>query len=201
MSIMFREEGHLRYLIGFIAVIGLLFIIILLIVHHHSGPSTTKQQKTLTSYINDPNATVSETVVGPVSASQTHQQYQISVSNQTATMNVMAGYDGSVTSSKTYPMTTASFSELINALNRAGFTEGNTSSTLSNDQGYCPTGERYIFELQDGSSKVQRFWSTSCGGTKTYRGNTDLTTSLFEAQIPDFNDLVNNTDFQPLLNL
>lgn len=199
---MYGENRSWRYIIGFALVIVLLFFVILLIMHHTSAPKTGEvpaTQHALTSYADDDNVTVVEHVVGPINAADTHDEVEVRVTNSTTTLDVVKGYDGNVVGTRTYPMSNASFGEFLAALDKAGFTSGNTDSALKDDSGYCATGQRYIFEVRDGSRTVQRFWATSCGGTKTYKGNLEATTELFRAQIPDYDNLVNNVYFN--LNL
>ena len=56
--------------------------------------------------------------------------------------------------------------------------------------GLCPLGDRYVFEFKQDGKELERYWATNCGGTKTYSGNVSLTLALFQAQIPNYNDLV-----------
>jgi len=191
---MYGEGRNWRFIIGFGLLAALLIVVILLIVR--SGGDSGKVPETkraLTSYANDPNITVSETIIGPINAPQNHNEATISVSNQTATMQLMQGYDGNVINSHDYNMSPASFSEFLHALDKAGFTLGNNDKALKNDAGYCSEGQRYIFEVKDGSNTVQRYWTTSCKGAKTYRGSIGLTLDLFRAQIPDYDSLTDNT--------
>lgn len=190
------NRGELRYFIGFGAVIVLLVLAIVLILHHGGGPGKVPStQKPLTSYVNDPSAAVKETIVGPVNAQSEHDEVQITVTNDDTTFELEKGYDGNAVKTKLYPMDTTSFGEFLYALDRAGFTEGTTTdSALKDDRGFCPTGDRYIFEVQEGGSDVERFWTTSCGSPKTFHGNTNLVLGLFQAQVPDYDNLTDNTD-------
>ncbi|MDB5169925.1 MAG: exported protein of unknown function [Candidatus Saccharibacteria bacterium] len=190
---MYGEGRNLRYIVGIGLVIVLLFVVIALIMRSGGDSKVPETKRELISYVDDSNVTVTETIIGPITAAESHNEAQISITNQTATLDVSQGFDGNVVASSTYPVTTNAFGEFLSALSRAGFTEGNTDEGLKDDRGYCPTGQRYIFEIHDGSQTIQRFWATSCGGVKTYKGNLPLTLALFEAQIPSFGDLTDNT--------
>ncbi|CAN5192266.1 hypothetical protein BH09PAT3_BH09PAT3_1470 [soil metagenome] len=194
---MYGEGKNWRYLIGFGLVIVLLFIVIFMIIRGGNDDSAKVPvtERELTSYVSDPNVTITETVVGPITAAQNHDQVQINVTNSTATIDIIKGYDGNVVNSRSYPITTAAFSEFLSSLEKADFTKGNTDKELADDEGYCPTGQRYIFEVKDGAKSIQRFWTTSCGGTKTYKGDIGLTNRLFNAQIPDYDDLTQDVQF------
>jgi hypothetical protein len=182
---------NFRYLLGFFAVIILLIVVIFLIVGHNPKPQVSATTKTLDSYANT-DATVEMTIDGPVNADQTHHQIQIVVGDDTTTIELLQGYDGQVVNSKSYPNNVNSYSNFLHALSVAGYTKGDTSASLKDERGYCPEGDRYIFELDQDDKQLQRFWSTSCGSPKSYQGNTNLTIDLFEAQVPDFGDLTDN---------
>lgn len=192
---MYGDQRNIRYILGIGLLIVLLFVVIFLIVRSGGRDNkVTDTQRQLTSYANDANITIRQTTVGPITAVQTHNQAQISVTNSQTTLDIFTGYDGNLINSKTYPMSTNSFSEFLSALDRAGFDQGSTSKSLEDDQGYCPTGSRYIFEVLDSGSTIQRFWTTSCGSPKSYRGNTALTLTLFKAQVPDYDDLTQDSN-------
>lgn len=182
----------MRYFIGFIATIGLIIILILLIFHGGSNkakvPTTAK---TLDSYANT-NAEAQLTIDGPINAPQNHQQIQISVGQDETTFEQLQGYNGSVVNLQSFTNTEASYSAFLHALTVAGFTDGNTSSSLGDDQGYCPLGSRYIFQLTQNGNNIERFWATNCGNPKTYLGNLNLTLALFQAQVPGYNTLTQN---------
>lgn len=193
---MYGEGRNYRYIIGFGAVIVLLFLVIFLILRGGGNESKVPESKrTLISYATDDNVTVTETIVGPITAAENHAEVQIRVTNTGSTIDMIKGYDGNVVNSRSYPLTTEGFREFLNALDKAGFTKGNTDKKLANDKGYCPTGQRYIFEIHEGAESIQRFWATSCRVAKTYRGNLGVTNALFRAQIPDYGQLTGDASF------
>jgi hypothetical protein len=199
---MYGEGKNWRYIIGIGLAIVLLFIVIFMIVRGGGDDAKTPEtQRELTSYAEDSNFTVTHRMIGPIVAAQNHDEVEISVNNTSATVNVIKGYDGNVVDSRSYPMSTEGFREFLSALSKAGYTKGNTDEDLRNDEGNCATGQRYTFEATDGSRNMQRFWATSCGGTKTYRGNVDRTISLFQQQIPDYSDVTGDTQFLRNLKL
>lgn len=195
---MYGEGRNWRYIIGFAAVIILLFVIIFMIVKGGGGDSKGKvpeTQKALTSYSNNDDITVTAHTIGPITAPENHNEIEINVTNTQATINIINGYDDNIVNSRSYPLTTEAFSEFLSALDKAGFTNGNTDEKLKDDSGYCATGQRYIFSIRDGANEIQRFWTTSCGGTKTYKGNRSATLSLFQNQIPNYGDLTQDVRF------
>lgn len=195
------ERKHYGYLVGFLIMIVLLFLLIILIVNH-KGSSKNKvdsTQQTLTSYADKSGVTLSEVIVGPINADQSHTNVHIDINNTSTYASVAQGYTGNVTNSYSYPMTTDGFREFLAALDKAGFTKGDTAANLKDDKGYCSTGQRYIFTINDNGKTLQRFWATSCSGTRSYKGNLGLTNTLFQRQVPDYNKLVQGTSFQPTL--
>ena len=191
---MYGDSRNLRYFVGLGLVIILLFVVIALIMRSGGDSKVPETKRELTSYVDDTNFSVSQTIIGPITATQNHNQVQITVTNTGSSIEVSQGYDGNVIASNNYPLSTNGFSEFLNALDRAGFTKGETAKDLQNDKGFCPTGQRFIFEIHDGANLLQRFWQTSCGGTKSYRGNFALTNTLFQAQIPDYDSLTEDAN-------
>lgn len=181
-----------RYFIGFIASIGLLVILIVLIFSGGSSPKKVpKTSKTLDSYATSGGSVVL-TIDGPINAEQNHEQVRITVSGDSATFDHIKGYEGGVADTKSYPNNQDAYTNFLFALEKAGFNLGNTSSSLKDERGFCPLGDRYIFELQQDGEELQRFWATNCGGTKSYLGNVNLTLQLFQNQIPDYGNLTQN---------
>lgn len=193
---MYGEGRNLRYFVGLGLVIVLLFVVIFMIIRGGGDEENkvAESEREFTSYVDDSDVTISMTTVGPIVAAQEHNELQINITNSNASIDVMQGYDGNVISSQSYPISTAAFGEFLHALDKADFTKGDTSDDLKDDRGFCPTGQRYIFEVRDGSRSVQRFWATSCRTVKTYHGNLALTRQLFEDQIPDYSGLTSDTN-------
>ncbi len=192
---MYGEGRNLRYIIGLAAVIVLLFLAIFLIVHHGNGKGKVPETKqALTSYADDSNVTVTEHIVGPITASEMHREIEIRVTNTGTTAEVSQGYDGNVINSLSYPMTNTSFKEFLSALDKVGFTLGSTDEKLQDDSGYCARGNRYIYTITQGGNTVERFWATNCGGTKTYKGKLGNTLALFQAQVPGYSELTADTN-------
>lgn len=179
----------LRFLIGFGVVIVLIIIALVIILGHHPA---VHHQRPLESYTNDPTAQVAMLIDGPVNAESEHNQVQIFITNTQTTINVFRGYNNQVIESKHFNMSVNGFHVFLRSLAAAGFMQGNNDPALSEASGYCPTGDTYIFSLNDNGSQIQRYWTTDCGGVHTYNGSLGLTTQLFEAQVPGYGDIVSN---------
>lgn len=197
---MYGGSHSWRYIIGFVLTIILLIVVIVLIINHGGGKGKLPvTQKPLVSYSSDNNFMVRETIDGQINAPSEHNQLQITVTNSNTTFTLLKGYEGQVATTQQFDNNTPAFKAFLSALEQAGFTKGDTDSTLKSGLGYCPTGNRYTFEAMDGSKQLESFWSNSCNSPKTFKGNTNLVLGLFQAQIPGYDTLIrnytNNADF------
>lgn len=180
----------MRYFIGFLVVILLLIFLIVLIVSGTGPKQTLNRAKALPDYATT-DALASMSIAGPINAQSLHNSVVITVGREQVVYQQVQGYDNNVVRTQTYANTEASYDAFLRALNVAGFVKGNSEKALANEQGVCPLGQRYVFALNEGSKQIQRFWSTSCG-TRTYGGNTSMTLTLFQAQVPDYSTLTQN---------
>lgn len=179
----------LRYFIGFIATVTLIILLIVLIFHGGGKPKTQTTTKSLPSY-STTDAEVSLTIEGPIVADQNYRSIIITVSNNEAVYEQTQGYQGSVQNQQSYPNNVDAYNNFLYAIARAGFTLGDNSADLKNDLGYCPTGNRFIFQLTQDNQTLQRYWTTSCSGTPaSFKGDANLIINLFQAQIPGYNTL------------
>jgi hypothetical protein len=176
----------MRYYIGFLVTVGLLVMLIFLLFHGGGTPTVLTTTKPLYSYA-DTGSEVRLTIDGPINANINHQQVQIAVNANTVTFDQIQGYDGNIVNQQQFSNSPNAYSAFLHALEIAGFTEGDTSSAIGNEQGHCALGSRYVLELVQGGSDLERFWTTSCSGlTASYEGNFPLTLTLFEAQVPGY---------------
>lgn len=131
-------------------------------------------------------------VDGRVVANSEHRSYSVEVSSGVVTMKVYSSYGQNVIREKSYTNTSEAFDNFINALasyNVPDRIDGTTEDDDYNESGVCPTGKRYILELD---SEIRR-WSTSCSskeGTANFSMSKVL--SLFERQVPDYDDLLDD---------
>lgn len=178
----------MKYFLGFLIAIGMIVLVFFLVLRGFNGNSTPKNQSHLTDYTNS-NTVMQLTMDGPITADQDHQAVRITVGQSETTIEIMQGYQGSVTQTKTYPNNQPSYAAFLSALQVAGFQKGNTDPNKSDERGYCPTGNRYIYEAVNGTSDAERFWSTSCGSQGTFKGNASVVRQLFIKQVPDYDQL------------
>ena len=179
----------MRYFTGFLVSVGLI-ILILVIILKSGGSSNHPQPINLNSYANS-DATVQLTIDGPINADQIHQSIQISIGRSESRSQLFQGYQGNIKTTNIYQNNQDAYTVFLHALNLVGFTKGNNDPKLSDERGYCPAGERYVFELTE-SGDIERYWATSCGSQGTYGGSVIKTLDLFKKQIPDYNSIANN---------
>lgn len=177
-----------RYIIGFVAAVGIIALVIVLIVRSIlSSPSNTPthQPIDLPSYATTLN-TVQLTIDAPEVAPDKHHDVIITVGQNQSTIKVTNGYNGNVIRQQTYPMTTSSYAVFLRALYINGFTQGDNNPANKDERGQCALGTRYIYEVIDAFGTTQQhYWRTTCG-TGTFNGTYATILRLFELQIPDF---------------
>jgi hypothetical protein len=178
----------MRYFIGFLVTVLLIITLIVLLFNGGGKQNVKTTKKSLTSYAST-DAEVSMTIAGPIVYNTDHSEVRVTVGRDNVTFQQIKGYDGQVVNTQIFENTQNSYDAFLHALQHAGFTRGDNNPALKNDVGYCSTGQRYIFQMNQDGEELQRYWASGCGGTKTYLGAINLTLTLFQAQVPDYSDL------------
>ncbi|MEO6760949.1 MAG: hypothetical protein ABI220_01055 [Candidatus Saccharimonadales bacterium] len=175
----------MRYILGILIGLGLLILVIVLLVKSLSGGSVENVIKPidLPSYAAT-DSTAQLYIDGPTNGDTEHRAVRISVSNQDIKVDVIQGYQRNVIDNKSYVNNQAAYAVFLHALQNYDFGKGNTSKDLADERGFCALGNRYIYELKSGDSDVMRFWSTSCGGQGTFKGDGPTIRQLFINQVP-----------------
>jgi hypothetical protein len=179
----------MKYFLGFLAVVAVGILAIVLLTS--GGPAEPGQsgerQVTVTDYASG-DAVVRLTVQGEIEAKEEHREIRITVGRNRRNIEILRGYDAEVIKSRPFDNSQAAYDEFLHALEKAGFANSQ-DSTVEDEEGVCPTGRRYIYEMLDNSEQVLRLWSTSCSRRDgTLAGNANLIRQLFEAQIPDYTE-------------
>lgn len=129
-------------------------------------------------------------VDGRVVANSDHRSYSIDVSSGVVTMKVYSSYGQNVIKEQSYKNTSEAYTTFMNALasyNVPDRINGTTEEDDYQESGVCPTGQRYILELDN---SIRR-WSTSCSANQGTAGfSMSRVLTLFQRQVPDFNDLI-----------
>jgi hypothetical protein len=185
----------MKYFIGFLLSIGLIVGVFLLVLNGFKSTSKPKAPTTaLVSYA-DTSRQMQMTVVGPITADQTHDEIRITVGRSNTTMQIIQGYNGQVLKSQTYDNNEASYAEFLRALDLSGYTRGVKNTDFEDDRGFCASGKRYSFDILDGSDVKQHYWTTTCSGRGNFKGNRSQIESLFQRQVPDYNTMIQGVAF------
>jgi hypothetical protein len=180
-----------RYFIGFLLAVGLIVVVVVLIIRGLTGSHKGPTPLNLPSYA-DSDVRVQLTIDSPVTSADVHNDVILTVDNTQATLVVTKGYDGDTVRIKSYPTTTSGYAVFLRALAFNNFTKGNNNPNLRDERGRCALGDRFIYEVIDGSgNSLQRYWHTSCGDG-TFGGNVSAVRRLFILQFPDYSKLTND---------
>ncbi len=179
----------MRYFLGFLAAVALVIVVFILIIRGFGGRKPGLETQ-LVDYAK--TETVMRMVVeGKVNAEQNHRSLTVTVGRSSNVIELVQGYEGHVTESKTYESNENAYATFLRALQLQSYDKGDDNPDKQDSRGVCPTGKVYTFEIITGSATVQRFWTTSCGGG-TFRGNTGVVRQLFRAQAPDYIDIASD---------
>lgn len=175
----------MRYIVGALISVGLIIVILVLIFTGGTSNKSNQQQPIdLTSLANTGDS-VQLVTEGAISADSTHREIKITIGQSTSELDVIGGYNGNVISSHQIGNNEAAYNNFLHALALAGFSDGNLSAS-QNEQGHCPLGYRYLYQVVDASGNVkQKLWNDTCG-VGTFKGQGPLIRQLFQLQLPDY---------------
>ncbi|SRR5581483_1965689 len=180
-----------RYFIGFLLAVGLIVVVVILIIKALTGTHKGPTPLDLPSYANG-DVRVRLTIDSSVTAPDTHHDVVLTVGSNQSSLMITKGYDSEVVSMKNYQMTSSAYGVFLKSLAYNGFTKGNNDPNLADERGHCAQGDRYIYEVIDGSGNdLERYWYTSCG-TGTFKGNISAVRTLFVHQFPDYSTQTQN---------
>lgn len=131
------------------------------------------------------------TVRGPIVADEEFHSYQITITPNTRSIVTYRGYLDQVVDQVSLPNSVASYDQFVHALDKANLAKGKQFEGNRNDlRGICATGQVTQFEILNNANLVKDLWTSTCSGSK---GSLDASvkqlSNLFEAQIPDADDL------------
>jgi len=181
-----------RFLISLLVGIGLIVVVLILIFRGGSSPSPTQSPTAQMVNFATTTTTVTMTDIFPTSANQTHHQFVTTVGQDQTTFTVEQGYEGQVLRTQSYQNNSSAYAEFLRALQISGYNLGTNDPKLADDRGYCSAGHRYIFEINNGSQTLQRYWASTCGSLGTSRAKVGSILQLFQRQVPDYSQLTSN---------
>jgi hypothetical protein len=189
-----ESRDYIRPFLALLVGIGLIVLVIILLIKAFTGaPSAPTSNINVT---NHDNTTSSATLLvdAPTGIDQDHRQVKITVSGTSNEIDIIQGYQGKVMDTQSYSNNTAAYGAFLQTLQLLNFSKGKVSS--ASYEGYCPSGDRYVFTFSNGNGNLFSYWATSCGGQGTYSGQVGGTLQQFMNQIPsaDFTQLTNDID-------
>ena len=128
------------------------------------------------------------TIRGPIVGDENFRTYAVSISPSERLYTTYKGYRDSVKQRETFDNNTPAYEEFVYALDKAAFTKTGkfTEEEASDIRGICATGRVYEYEIFDGNSRLQRYWTSTCKGSPgTFGASVEQVTDLFSAQVPD----------------
>ena len=181
----------MKYIVGAVVVVIAAIAAIIMLASRPDNPSGTKTTPAvkLADYADKTNSQVSLTNQGRIVGDDTYRAIRITVSQSSRSIEVIRGYDGTVEKSQQYENTRAAYDVFLRALQNLNFTK-TKASPYTDERGVCPTGNRFIYRLEDGSSTVHRSWSATCGNAGTFAGSGPTVRQVFQNQIPDYNKFI-----------
>jgi hypothetical protein len=194
----------MRYIVGVFGVILLAILAIVLIFTRSSstGPRSNASVKApvVIKLLDQDNADsrVKVTTQGRLVGEDQRRSIRITVSQSQRTIEVIQGYENNVIKSQSFSNTPAAYSTFLRAINDAGFTKYRKGAN-GDERGACPQGQRYIYELNKGSERLQRLWGTSCTSNEgSLIGNGARIRQIFQDQIPGYSHYVLDVNLSQL---
>lgn len=194
-------DKYFRYVFG--VIFGIVVIVLLVVgfnlIRNILSPDTPReescqeQRKEKVDLLGAPAADkqVRYTVNGPIVGKEQHRAVRITVDRNNRTVDVIEGYEGRVIKTQSTSNTQDAYQAFVDALNGANFTKEFKAQGRGIESQLCPLGQRYAYELGMGTSDAFRTWSNSCSADQgTFGGNRSVVQTLFQKQIPNYNQFV-----------
>lgn len=161
--------------------------------YQSTQPTTTEQVSLAASA--DTELVARLTTSGEIVGKEDYKSIRISVSRNKRVLEIMSGYNNAVIDTRSFSNDQAAFESFLLAIEIAGFTESKKGAN-EDERGYCSSGTRTVYEALANVDAQQRLWSGSCSvKVGTFAGDVSAVEDLFEAQIPDYLELVEDVDF------
>ena len=129
-----------------------------------------------------------------------HRSIGISVSSASVILTVYQGYQKKVVSTQSFINNKAAYSEFLHSLYANGYIFQRTKPPVSSIEGQCAFGLKYTFSTTGVDKIPASLWTTSCSGTGigTFAGKTGNVMQLFQNQVPNYDQLVNQVNLYTL---
>ena len=140
----------------------------------------------------DQNRSVKMVVRGPIVAQENFRSYTVEVSLKFRKLTTYKGYLGEVIKEVRLDNNAESYTQFVNALNKANMMKGTPFSGEADDlAGVCATGHLYDFSMLKDDKTEKHLWTSTCSGSKgSLIANTKQLQNLFIAQVPGHEQIV-----------
>jgi|AntRauTorcE11897_2_1112592.scaffolds.fasta_scaffold00258_9 hypothetical protein len=182
----------MKYIIGgaILVIIVAGFIAGIIGLASRDTPSETIVESSFASSYLDQNSEVSFTEYGRIVANEEFEAVRVTVTAQERTLDVLRGYDLTIEERVQLPNITSAYKALLYSLDSYNATE-TQESTIEAEDGVCPSGRRFVFEIKVDDEVVHRTWTSSCRRSDgTFAGDRSSVEALFQEQIPEYRDIV-----------
>jgi hypothetical protein len=187
--------GTTRRIIIFLAFVAILILLGWLIFKPRTAaPRPNEPAPVVITDYADRDSKVIYTFDGRINGDDAHRAVRITVSRGSRTVELLQGYQGNVIKSQQFDNNPNAYRTFIYALSRYNFSKVR-KTTSTNDNGACPLGYRFIYELYDNNDQKLRLWGSSCDGIGTTAGSISSINLLFQNQITGYNKFVADVRF------
>ncbi len=174
-----------RFIIFLTVVFGILFILFLIFgsgTKKNAAPSAAPQKPlTVRDYTNRDSRMV-YTVEGNVRGNNMYRAVRTTVTREYRLIEVIEGYQNNVIKSQKEANNQEAYATFLAAIESKGYGK-ERKTKKADDEGACPLGQKFVYEIYDGQKQVQRFWATTCGSQGTSGANNPVVRILFDRQI------------------
>lgn len=186
-----------RFILAGVGIFILFILIIVLFARRGDRPQQQTGINRDTSIIKyaDTATQVRFTQNGQINAREDHRVLQITVGQNERTVVIFDGYQGNVLKSQSFLNDPDAYKAFLAGLQNSGYTKPQIATRNVEPLGACPTGKRYNYDIINGTDTIQSLWSTSCNMRGTFAGNASTVRTLFQKQIPGYNEFIKNVNF------
>lgn len=186
-----------RYIIVVLTIIVFVVLGLILIPSGKSNDKKAKDtpiatvQKQLHEYANSPDSRVVYTEQGSVVGDDQFRAVRVTIARDYRRVEILDGYTKQVQKSQDFANTETAYDVFLRALEHAGYTNVVKKPPATDERGVCPVGRRFVYELTNGNSQLQRTWSASCSAKLgSFGGNTATVGRLFKSQVTGYDDFI-----------
>ena len=135
------------------------------------------------------------TVRGPIVADEDFRSYQIKINPANREIAIYKGYSDQVIEKVSLANNQKAYEQFVFALYKANLVKGTELTGDKNDlRGVCATGRVYNFQVIVADKVEKQLWTSTCSGSKgSLNASVDQLVSLFIAQIPGSQAIINRS--------